>query len=74
MDRIKHDVNNHNCDFVPQSMGIFSPVHKNARFHGWEQKNWPAVHEKGGFRGQGPGYLLYLHDLGVILSESEGFV
>ena len=35
-------------------------------------KNGCAVHKKGGFRGRGPGYLLYLHDLGVILSVSEG--
>ena len=64
---------------------ISFPIHENARFHGWEQKNWPAihenarfrgwemkieppVHEKGSFCGRGPGYLLYLHDLGVILS------
>ena len=50
------------------------PVHKNASFHGWEQKNDPAVHENGGFLGRGPGYFVYLHDLGVILSVSEGSV
>jgi hypothetical protein len=46
-------------------------VHKNARFHGWERKNGHVVHENGGFRGRGSGYLLYLHDLGVILSDGE---
>ena len=40
-----------------------SLVHKKGRFRGWGRKNEPAVHEKGCFCGQGPGYLLYLHDL-----------
>lgn len=53
-------------------MVFHCPVHKKGRFHGWERKNEPAVHENGGFRGQGPGYLLYLYDLVVILSSSEG--
>ena len=32
------------------------------------------IHENARFRGLGPGYLLYLHDLGGILSVSEGSV
>ena len=39
------------------------PMHENARFHGWERKNEPAVHEKDCFRGRDSGYLLYLHDV-----------
>ena len=30
------------------------------------------IHEKSSFCGLGPGYFVYLHDLGVILSVSEG--
>ena len=44
------------------------PMHENARFPGLERKNEHAVQEKGLFLWTGPGYLLYLHDLGVILS------
>ena len=29
------------------------------------------IHENARFRGLGPGYLLYLHDFGVILSDGE---
>ena len=47
---------------------------KNGGFLGWERKNEHAVQEKGCFRGRGSGYLLYLRDLGVILSASEGSV
>ena len=49
---------------------ISFPIHENARFRGWEMKIEPPVHEKGCFCGRGPGYLLYLHDLGGILSVS----
>ena len=43
-------------------------VHENGGFRGRERKNDPAVHENGDLCGRGPRYLLYLHDLGVILS------
>ena len=49
-------------------------VHESGCFRGWERENEPSVHEKSSFWGRGPGYLLYLHDLGVILSASEGSV
>ena len=63
-----------NGGFCGQEQKNVRLVHKKGRFHGRERKNEPAVHKKGCFHGRGPGYLLYLHDLGVILSESEGFV
>ena len=36
-----------------------------------EWKNEPVVHENGGFRGCGPGYLLYLHDVLRFLETIE---
>jgi len=39
---------------------------------GWQNES--AVQKRGLFYGRGPGYLLCLHDLGVILSVSEGSV
>ena len=57
-----------NARFRGWEMKIEPPVHEKSSFCGRERKNEPAVHENGGFRGRGPGYLLYLHDLGVILS------
>ena len=47
------------------------PVHKKGRFRGWERKNEPAVHENGGFRGQGPGYLLYSYDVIEMVTKKE---